>query len=176
MSRIAMTAWLVVLWLALWGSVTVANVLSGVLVAGVAMLVPRSPRAIGTGAFRPWPALRFAVRFVYKLAEASVIVAAEIVTPRDRINTGIVAVPLRGCSDGLVTLVANAVSLTPGTLTLEITREPLTLYVHVLHVRSVEQVRREVRRLELDAVRAFGSAEALRGLAEDDTTSWGYER
>jgi multicomponent Na+:H+ antiporter subunit E len=68
--------------------------------------------------------------------------------------------------------VADAVSLTPGTLTLEVQREPLILYVHVLHLRSVEDVRRDVRRLELDAVRAFGSAEALRGLTTDDTRSW----
>jgi multicomponent Na+:H+ antiporter subunit E len=174
---VVLFAWLVVIWVGLWGSISIANVASGVLIAAAALVVarwrPASPEPV---AFRPWPALRFAVRFVYKLAEASVIVAAEIVTPRNKINTGIVAVPLRGCSDALVTLVANAVSLTPGTLTLEIQREPLVLYVHVLHLRSVEQVRAEVRRLELDAVRAFGSAAALRGLEEDDTRAWELDR
>ena len=50
--------------------------------------------------------------------------------------------------------------------------DPLTLYVHVLDGRDLEAVRREVRRLEVLAVRAFGDAEALAGLAVDDSTGW----
>ena len=49
---------------------------------------------------------------------------------------------------------------------------PLTLYVHALDVRDVDQVRADVRRLEVLAVRAFGSAEALEGLTVDDTAFW----
>jgi multicomponent Na+:H+ antiporter subunit E len=159
----------VVLWIALWGAVTWANVLSGVLVAAVAMLVARSRRPTARGAFRPWRVLVFAVRFAIDLVWATMVVAIEIVTPTERIRTGIVEVPLVGCGDGLVTLVADAVSLTPGTLTLEVRREPPTLFVHVLHLRDVEEIRRQVRRLEVDAVRAFGSADAVRRLAPDDT-------
>ena len=85
---------------------------------------------------------------------------------------GIVAVPLRGCSDAVATLIADAISLTPGTLTLEVRRDPLTLYVHALDTRDVEQVQRDVRTLEVLAVRAFGDDAALAGLADDDTTSW----
>jgi multicomponent Na+:H+ antiporter subunit E len=72
----------------------------------------------------------------------------------------------------VVTLIADAITLTPGTLTLEVVADPLTLYVHVLDGRDLEAVRREVRRLEVLAVRAFGDAEALAGLAVDDSTGW----
>jgi multicomponent Na+:H+ antiporter subunit E len=113
--------------------------------------------------------VRFLAYFLAKLVEASVVVAVEVATPRNRIRTGIVAVPLRGASDALVTLVADAVTLTPGTLTLEVGRQPPTLYVHVLHLRDVEAVRREIRHLEVLAVRAFGSPAALAGLAADDS-------
>jgi multicomponent Na+:H+ antiporter subunit E len=95
-----------------------------------------------------------------------------VVAPRDRIRTAIVAVPLRGCSDAVVTLIADAISLTPGTLTVEVRREPLTLYVHALDVRDVGVLQGEVRTLEVLAVKAFGDEDALAGLAVDDTQVW----
>ena len=82
------------------------------------------------------------------------------------------AVPLRGCSDAVVTLIADAITLTPGTLTLEVRRDPLTLYVHALDVRDVTVLQQDVRTLEVLAVKAFGDADALAGLAVDDTTAW----
>jgi multicomponent Na+:H+ antiporter subunit E len=71
-------------------------------------------------------------------------------------------------SDALVTLVANSITLTPGTATIDVREHedgsPPTLYVHVLHFGDVESIRRDVLRLEQLAVRAFGSAEALRAV------------
>jgi multicomponent Na+:H+ antiporter subunit E len=115
---------------------------------------------------------RFVAHFLYKLVAANLTVARMVITPKPRINTGIVAVPLRRCSDAVATLVADAISLTPGTLTIEVRRNPTTLYVHALDVRDVEQVRADIRRLEVLAVKAFGSVDAITELAVDDTTSW----
>lgn len=149
--------WLVLVWVALWEEVSPGNVLAGVAVATA--LLAAFPRGEGLlrGRIRPLATARFVVHFSWKLVEASVIVAWEVVTPRNRINEGIVAVPIHGVSDGLVTVVANGISLTPGTLTLEVDRDPTVLYVHVLHLRDIEAVRRDVLRLEELAVRAFGS-------------------
>jgi multicomponent Na+:H+ antiporter subunit E len=167
MTRVLLTGWLLVVWLALWGQATTANILSGVAVAVGVQFVPRHHHG-GRFAFRPVAALRFLLYFVRQLVTASIVVAAEVATRRNRINTGIVAVPLRGASDALVTLVADAVTLTPGTLTVQVMRDPPTLYVHVLHLKDVEEVRRSIRRTEVLAVRAFGSREALAGLTTDD--------
>lgn len=169
--RIVRLLWLVIVWVVLWSDLSVANVLSGVVVAGAIVMTFDSWRAGGI-VVRPLHAFRFVVYFAYKLVESSVVVARTVVRPRHRIRTGIVAVPLRGCSDAVVTLVADAISLTPGTLTLEVRRDPLTLYVHALDVRDVSQVQRDVRRLEVLAVKAFGDAEAIAGIAVDDTSVW----
>ena len=167
--RVLVTVWLVAVWVALWGPVTTATVVGGLAVAAAVQLLPAGPGRRTGFAVRPVATVRFLAYFVAKLVEASVVVAVEVATPRNRIRTGIVAVPLRGASDALVTLVADAVTLTPGTLTIEVGRDPPTLYVHVLHLRDVEAVRREVRHLEVLAVRAFGSPAALAGLATDDS-------
>lgn len=171
MSRLPRVVLLVLVWLALWSDASVANVVSGLAVAAVVVLVFRD-RPPGALVVRPLRALRFLGFFLIKLLQSSVTVARAVVTPHDRISTGIVAVPLRGCSDALATLIADAISLTPGTLTLEVRRDPLTLYVHALDARRIEDVEADVRALEVLAVRAFGDRDAIAGLAVDDIRSW----
>lgn len=152
-------AWLVVVWVALWERLSAANLLSGTLVALVLLgLFPLRPSG-RQGRFRPWSVVRLLGYFAVKLVEANLVVAWEVVTPRNRIHEGIVAVPVLGASEALTTVVANAISLTPGTLTIEARPEERMLYVHVLHLRSIEAVRIDVARLELHVLRAFGSDE-----------------
>lgn len=149
-------------WLALWGGISAANLLSGTLVA--LLLLGLFPLRTSTrpGRFRPLWALRLVVYFLIKLVEANAVVAWEVVTPRNRIVEGIVAVPVTSASDVLVSVVANAISLTPGTLTIEVGTDPHVLYVHVLHLHDIDAVRRDVTRLERYVLRAFGSEEAVR--------------
>jgi multicomponent Na+:H+ antiporter subunit E len=172
--RAVRVAMLVAIWLALWSDVSAANVLSGLLLAGMIVLVFDTWRA-GTVVVRPVRVAKFALHFLVELVKASLVVARTVVTPQRRINTGIVAVPLRECSDALATLIADAISLTPGTLTLEVRREPPILIVHALDVRDVERVRADVRRLEVLAVEAFGAPAAVAQLAVDDTAAWSGE-
>jgi multicomponent Na+:H+ antiporter subunit E len=165
---------LVVAWVALWGDATAANVASGVGVALTLLALFPLRRSTRPGRFRPLEALRFFGYFLSKLIEANAVVAWEVVTPRNRINEGIVAVPVSGASDVLVSVVASAISLTPGTLTIEIHTDPHVLFVHVLHLHDIDTVRRDVTRLERYVLRAFGSDEAVteverRLAALDDT-------
>ena len=64
----------------------------------------------------------------------------------------------------MLTLIANVLALTPGTLPLEATTSPAVIYVHVLHLTDVETVRRDVQHLTALAVRAFGSQAAVDAL------------
>ena len=169
MSHLIRAAWLTTIWVALWSDLSVANVVGG-LVVSVVILASFDTWTGGRHVLRQVAVLRFGAYFLLQLVVSSVVVAATVVAPRDRIRSGIVAVPLSGCSDAVATLVATAISLTPGTLTLEVRRDPLTLYVHVLHVRDVDATRRDVLTLEALAVRAFGDADAIAGLATDATT------
>lgn len=154
-------AWATAVWIALWGSPSFANVLAGVAI-GVAtvLLVPvSSGQAEGEVTrrvrVRPLAALAFLGYFVRALVVASAVVAWEVVTPQNRIHQGIIRLPLRTDSRGLATLIGNAISLTPGTVTIEVSESPLTLYVHVLHLNTVERVRADLRELEERALRAF---------------------
>ncbi len=160
--RLRLVPWLTAVWVALWGDVAVGTLLGGAAVALGVVTAFRDDLEHLSLRVRPLAALRFVGYFAVQLLESNRVVAVEIVTPPLHIREGIVAVALQGASPGLVTLVANAVTLTPGTLTLEVDRrdDGYVLYVHVLHLRTVEEVRRDVRTLEYLAVRAFGSSAA----------------
>lgn len=150
----------VVTWVALWGEVTVGNVVGGIAVAALVVAATDAgrPRA---GRLRPVHAARFLAHMAWSLVQATTLVAWEVVTPRNRIVEGIIAVPLPGATPTVVTVVSNAIGLTPGTVVVEIDDDPCVLYVHVLHLFDVERVRADLVHLEVLALRAFGSDESL---------------
>lgn len=171
MNRIVRVALIVVVWLALWSEISVANVVSGLGLAAVIVLAFDTWNEGGL-IIRPLRMLRFGLYFAYLLVLSTAAVVRTVLAPRDRVHTGILSVPLEGSSDAVATLIADAITLTPGTLTLEVRREPLTLYIHALDTRDLDSIRRDVRRLEVLAVRAFGDSDAIAGLSIDDTSSW----
>jgi multicomponent Na+:H+ antiporter subunit E len=160
--------WLTVVWVALWGSLTPANVLGGLAVAVVLLLLLPLPRVASEGGVRPLALARFVLVFLWELVKASATVVRQVLRPRGELRQAVVAVPVVGVSDRLLTLLANAVSLTPGTLALEVDRPKGTLYVHVLDVGAgpgaADDVRRSIVRLERLAILALGSRECLRAL------------
>jgi multicomponent Na+:H+ antiporter subunit E len=172
--RLVFAAWLVVVWVLLWGGFTLANVVGGLVVAGLLLVLVPRPALTEVDderddqlQLRPLAVASLAGWFAWKLVAANVTVAIEALRPQDRsrIRTAIVAVELPGCPPGIVTLVANIITLTPGTLTMEIDADEPVLYVHELTFTTREAVRSDVYEVERRVVRAFGSANARRAAA-----------
>ncbi len=90
----------------------------------------------------------FAAYFLWELILANAVVAWEIVTPTTFMRPGIVRVPTRCASDLEIMLLANFITLTPGTLTLEVSDDRRFLYVHALHIVSPDHLRVRIGRLE----------------------------
>jgi multicomponent Na+:H+ antiporter subunit E len=149
-------AGLVLLWLLAWGEASVANVVSGVVVA-CALLVAFPPRARrSTGRVRLLGALRLLLYVGGQLVTSNYLVAREILSRRSTVRAGVLAYELRRPSDEVVTLMANVMSLTPGTMTVEATSDPAVLYVHFLLLDDVAGARRAISRLEELAVATIG--------------------
>ncbi len=163
-STVALVAWLTVVWVGLWGSVTAANVLGGLAVSLVLVLLLRPAPASGPAVLAPLPLLRFVLRFCADLVVSSVKVARLVLGPRTALRQAIVSVQVPGASDTLLTVLADAISLTPGTLTVDVDAATGTLYVHVLDVgegsQGVERVRAGLQDQARAAVRALGSVDA----------------
>lgn len=84
--------------------------------------------------------------FLRELVVSSLRVAWDVITPPVYSRPGIVAVPLELRGDVEITLLANLVSLTPGTLSLEVAEDRKTLYVHAMFADPPEQVRQRIKR------------------------------
>lgn len=155
--------WLVVVWLVLWRDVSWANLVSGVLVAAVVTMAFPVIGGHSAGMFRPVALARFVIFTAWSVVRANVIVAWEVVTPANRINEAVVAVPLASRRPGVIALVSHAISLAPGTIVIDVTEPedplaPTMLHIHVLHFRSIDEVRAEVVDLEERALAAFPAA------------------
>jgi multicomponent Na+:H+ antiporter subunit E len=160
---------LVLLWMFLWNQVTVLSFVTGVLVALLVTRVFFLPPVELSGRFHLGWAVVFLGRFVFDLVVASVEVAWKAVRPRGVTSNAIVAVQLHTRSDFIMTLVAEAVSLVPGSLVVEADRERSILYMHALAIEDedgVEGVRRRVLGFEQRIARALGSVDDLRRIAD----------
>jgi len=81
-------------------------------------------------------ALRFAVTYVLDLILSSVQVAIDVCRPRLDVCPGVVGIPLKAESDAEITVLANLISLTPGTLSLDVSPDRRTLFVHAMDLEG----------------------------------------
>jgi multicomponent Na+:H+ antiporter subunit E len=148
---------LVGMWVLAWGSLSVANVLGGLAVAGFLLwLAPDKWTNRERLHVRPVATARLAAFVLGEVVKSNVVLIGAVLARRSRVHTGVMAVPLPDCSDGLLTVISNVVAITPGTSPLHLTRYPTVLYVHVLDMRDEESTRRGVQRLADLAYAAFG--------------------
>ncbi len=86
------------------------------------------------------------VFFLWELLMANLRVAYEVITPRHRMKPGIVAVPLDVSTDAEILILANLITLTPGTLSLSVSSDRRVLYVHTMDIgRGPDQVVRRIK-------------------------------
>lgn len=94
----------------------------------------RLPRVLGLAGY-----------FLRQLLVSNLRVLWDVITPRQSSRPGIVGVPLAARTDLEITLVANLVSLTPGTLSLDVSDDRKTLYVHVMFMDDIDAVRLAIK-------------------------------
>jgi multicomponent Na+:H+ antiporter subunit E len=155
---------LTVAWVLLWGDVTWANVVGGVVLSTVVVVVFPLPPVRTEARLRFVPFCRLFVRFVTDLTLASFQVAWTALRPGRVPQGALVRVQLRDTDDVFLTLTAVLAALVPGTLVVETRRRTGTLFLHVLDAEAAggtAGVRRSVRDLEERVLRALAADEVL---------------
>lgn len=92
----------------------------------------------------------------WNFLRANALVAWEVIRPRSRPAPGIVRVRVHADRPWQVALFANLVSLTPGTLTLDVADDLRAIYVHGLHVHSTDEFREQLTELETRLLEVIG--------------------
>ncbi len=90
-------------------------------------------------------AIWFLIYFFRELVVANLRVARDVVRPLRYLRPGIVAIPLDLDTDAQITLLSTLVTLTPGTLTLDVSSDRKVIYVHAMSAREVAQVRASIK-------------------------------
>jgi monovalent cation/proton antiporter MnhG/PhaG subunit len=146
---------LVLVWVLLWRDLSAGTLLGGAVVASLIELIRRADQRRDVNLVG---LVRFFANYAWLVVASNLRVAWEVITPNnDQIEEAIVAVPLQTRSVATALLVANAISYTPGSLSMELSADPWILYVHVLHFTSVEDVQESVSKLEVLAMRAISN-------------------
>lgn len=144
------------LWVVISSSVTPGLLLLGSVLAVAVPLLTRSfwpnpPRLV-----RPWQALRFLGIFAADIVTANWRVARQVIGPLQRLSPAFIEVPLDLRDPFVATLLASVVSLTPGTVAIDVDRQRWVMLVHALDAPDPQALVQEIKaRYELPLKEMF---------------------
>jgi multicomponent Na+:H+ antiporter subunit E len=133
------------IWLAVTGTFTFENFVFGFILSFVLMWLITTDRREEKYFNRIPKLIGFIFFFLYELVKANIQVAYDVITPRYYMNPGIIRIPLDAKSDLEITLLANLITLTPGTLSLDVSDDRKVLYVHAMYVNDKDEFIHEIK-------------------------------
>jgi len=92
----------------------------------------------------PWKLLTFLAFYLWEVLLSNFRVAYDVLTPTHHMKPGFVAIPLGELTDLQVLVLANLITMTPGTLSLDISSDRSTLYLHAMYVDDPAELRKQI--------------------------------
>ena len=131
-------------WLAVSGSFTIPNLLLGTIASALSLSLIRGHTQPDGRRVRPLRVLSLLALFLKELALSAWNVAVLVASPKMALKPGIFAFPLTVDRDFEITLLANLITLTPGTLSVDVSEDRKVLYVHALDCSDPVGTRRAI--------------------------------
>ena len=98
--------------------------------------------------------LRFAAFYLTEVVKSNIMIAWDVLTPTDRSRPGIVELDLpEGLSDVQILLISNLITMTPGSLTLDLSPDRRTLVLHILYLDDRAELIRHLQKNYVQRVR-----------------------
>ena len=137
---------LALIWAAVTGVFSLSNLLLGAFVALAAAFFLRSRLSAPLMSRRAAAAARLLGLFIYELVLSGLRVAVLVLSPNmhRQLRPGFVAFPLGLTSEGEIALLANLITLTPGTLSVDVSEDKKVLLIHVLVIREADTLVHEI--------------------------------
>lgn len=128
-------------WVALTGTLTLPSFVMGLLLGCVIvhLFARRATKVLDLHVHHVWPLIQLCFIFAYELLMANLSVLVKVFSPKLNIKPGIIKVPIDIEGAFWITMLANMVTLTPGTLTVEVAPNNKFLYVHCLNIDNEAQ-------------------------------------
>lgn len=136
---------LALVWVAMTGNFDVAGLAVG-FVLGYLVLYPLQLVVGQSSYFVKVPRLLAFVGFyVLEVLRSNIRVAMDVVAPRSRARPGVVAIPLEAASDVEITLLVNLITMTPGSLAIDVSDDRSVLYVHSMFLDDPDDFRHTIK-------------------------------
>ncbi len=137
---------LAIAWAALTGSFTLSGLAVGFGIGSGALYLAK-PLFPGSDRYflRVWRWIKLITLFLYELVVSSIQVVWDVLTPTQLSKPGIIAMPLDAKGEMEVLLVTNLISLTPGTLSLDVNEASDTLYIHAMFADDPDAIRKQLK-------------------------------
>jgi multicomponent Na+:H+ antiporter subunit E len=159
-------------WILLWGKLSAANILGGLVIAALVTVLLPLPVVPIEGRLHPLSLMRLAVVVGYQLVLSSLQVAWLAIKPGPPPLTAVLRAQLSIKSDLVLALAANILTIIPGSMVLEIDQERRLIYVHVIDVgneKAVAGFYRQVDRIQRLLIAAFERDADWQPSAREDT-------
>ncbi len=156
--RLFVLGWTTFVWVLLWGTFSIANILGGLVVSIIIMLLLPLPRVPVEGRVHLLSAVRLGVYIFIESIRSTISVGWLAIRPSPPPVTGVLRCRLTIKSDLVLTLWTDIMNNIPGTMVLEIDQVRRIVYVHVLDVstdRAVADFYRSARLIERLLIRTF---------------------
>jgi len=89
--------------------------------------------------------IAFSGFYLIEVIKSNLVIAWDVLTPGDSSKSGIIAIELpKGLGDFQILLVSNLITMTPGTLSLELCADRRTLLLHILYLEDIEGTRKHL--------------------------------
>ncbi len=136
MKHFLMNLLLSFIWVALSGSMYYSNFLFGFLIGFFILWIMNREETDRRYFYRVPRTIGFFFFFLYEMIIANIQVAYDVITPKYFFKPGIVRYPLEANSDLEINLLSTMISMTPGTLILDISEDKKSLYIHVMYLKD----------------------------------------
>ena len=156
--RLFVLGWMTIVWVLLWGTFSIANILGGLVVSIIVMELLPLPRVPVEGRVHLLSAVRLGVYIFIESMRSTISVGWLAIRPAPPPVTGVLRCRLTIKSDLVLTLWTDIMNNIPGTMVLEIDQVRRIVYVHVLDVstdRAVADFYRSARLIERLLIRTF---------------------
>ena len=134
------------LWALLTGNVSIGNLTLGFLLGYFALTLLHPATGAKASYFQKTMLfIRFALFFTKELIVATFRVAIDVIKPLPLMRPGIIGIPLDAETDLEITMLANLITLTPGTLSLDVSPDRKILYIHAMYLVDPDDLRKEIK-------------------------------